>query len=144
MTTPAREPGEQRPRLERPPGERYRATERAGAPGTRPDPVLTPVALVLGGTIAFTVLGGIIDITTGLIVVAAFLGWLVGRLVSPPARSALVATVAVLAGFLGIWLFGRLEGGVLDPVAYLLEVEGPIVVGLAVAAGAGLAAAASR
>lgn len=146
MTTHANEPGDRRPRLERPPGERYAAQDPAGAAPapTRLDAALVPVGLVLGGSIGFVVLGAIIDVTAGLIVVAAFLGWLTGRLVSPPGRAALVALIMVVAGFLGIWLFGRIEGGVLDPVAYLVEVEGPIVVVASLLAGAGLAAAASR
>ena len=49
-----------------------------------------------------------------------------------------------MVGLLGIWLFGRIEGGVLDPITYLAEVEGPVVVVLCLLAGGGLAAAASR
>jgi hypothetical protein len=58
--------------------------------------------------------------------------------------AALVAVGAVVVGLLGVWLFGRIEGGVLDPITYLIEVEGPIVVGLCLVLGGGLAAAASR
>lgn len=152
MTTPASEPGERRPRtdpptlLDRPPGDRYLVTDRAAVaagPG-RSDALIVPLGLIVGGALAFTVLGGIVDVTAGLVIIAAFLGWLTGRLVSPPRRAALVAVIAVSVGFLGIWLFGRIEGGVLDPVAYLLEVEGPIVVAATLIAGAGLAAAAAR
>jgi len=78
------------------------------------------------------------------VIVAAFVGWLTGRLVSPPARAAMVALAAVAFGLLAIWLFGRTEGGVLDPLAYLLEVEGPVVVILGLLSAGGLAAAASR
>jgi hypothetical protein len=46
-------------------------------------------------------------------------------------------------GLLGIWLFGRWEGGVLDPLEYLAEVQG-FVVPLELLAAGGLAAAASR
>jgi len=146
VTTPPNEPGERRPRLERPPSARYgvpaAATDPTGA--GRLDSILVPVAIILGGTIGFVVLGGVLDVTAGLVVVAAFLGWLAGRLVSPPGRAAAVGLVVVAAGFLGIWLFGRLEGGVLDPVSYLLEVEGAIVVLVSLVAAGGLAAAASR
>lgn len=147
VTTPANEPGERRPRLDRPPSERYRTPETAdaaAAAGRRLDAVLVPVALILGGAIGFVVLGGILAVTAGLIVVAAFLGGLTGRLVSPPARAAVVALAAIVVGLLGIWLFGRFEGGVLDPFAYLDEVEGPIVVIVSLVAGGSLAAAASR
>ena len=144
---PAPVPGDRpaRPSLERPPGERYlRAAPDPTASDRRADALAVPLALILGTAIAFTILGGILTVTAGLVIVAIFLGWLTGRLVSPPGRAALVALVAVVVGLLGIWLFGRMEGGVLDPVTYLLEVEGPVVVGLCLVGGAGLAAAASR
>lgn len=99
---------------------------------------------MLGTGISFVVLGGVLAVTAGLVVVAAFSGWLTGRLTSPPARAALVALGAIVVGLLGIWLFSRIEGGVLDPLTYLLEVDGPIVVILALLAGSGLAAAASQ
>ncbi len=93
-----------------------------------PDPAVVvpwaPIAVVLAGAILYTILGGIFTVTVGLIVVALFLGWLCGRLVSPPARAAVVAAIAILAGLLGIWLFGRIEGGVLDPIAYFDDVQG--------------------
>jgi hypothetical protein len=49
----------------------------------------------------------------------------------------------VVVGLLGIWLFGRWEGGVLNPIDYFAEVQG-LVVPLELLAGAGMAAAASR
>jgi hypothetical protein len=144
MSSPT-EPGEPRPRLERAPGERYRpATPEAADQARSLDAALFPVAIVIGTAIVFTVAGGLLTVTAGLIVLAAFAGWLVGRFVSPPPRAAVVALVAVGLGFVGIWLYGRVEGGVLGPLDYLLEVEGPLVVGLSLLAGAGLAAAASR
>ena len=145
MTTPANEPGDRRPLLDRPPGDRYAVLPSATAePAGRLDAMLVPLALILGGAVAFTILGGIVTITAGLVILAAFLGWLTGRLVSPPASAATVGLLVVVAGFFGIWLFGRLEGGVLDPIAYLGEVEGPVVVVLSLLFGGGLAAAASR
>jgi hypothetical protein len=145
VTTPANEPGDRRPLLDRPPGDRYPVEPSAtpGPPGPL-DAVLVPLALILGGVVGFTILGGIVTITAGLVILAAFLGWLTGRLVSPPARAAVVGLLVVVAGFLGIWLFGRVEGGVLDPIEYLVEVEGPVVVVLSLLVGGGLAAAASR
>ena len=106
--------------------------------------MLRPTALVLGGAIAFVILGGILGVTAGLIIAATFLGWLTGRLVSPPAAAAAVGFTMVALGFLAIWLYGRAEGGVLDPLAYLDEVEGPMVIILRLLGGGGLAAAASR
>jgi hypothetical protein len=145
VTTPASEPGDRRPRLDRPPSDRYVASPAApdADPG-RIDAILVPLGLVLGGAVGFVLLGGILLVTSGLVILAAFLGWLTGRLVEPPARAAAVGLAVVVAGLLAIWLWGRVEGGVLDPIAYLLEVEGPIVVVLSLLAGAGLAAAASR
>lgn len=108
------------------------------------DAILVPVALVVGSAAAFVVAGGILTVTAGLVILGAFLGWLTGRLVSPPARAAIAALVAIAVGFLGIWLYGRIEGGVMDPIAYLDEVEGPVVVILSLVFGSGLAAASSR
>ena len=146
VTTSDRQPGDRRPLLDRPPSERYGppAADDAALSGRRPDAVAVPIGLVVGTGIAFVVLGGILTVTAGLIVVAAFLGWLTGRLVSPPRRAALVAIGAVLVGLLGIWLFGRIEGGVLDPITYLVEVEGPLEVALCLLAAGGLAGASSR
>jgi hypothetical protein len=140
MTTS--EPGEPRPKLDRPPGERYAPS----TPASDADPDLrwAPIAVVVGGALLYTILGGILTITAGLLVVAVLIGWLIGKLVSPPPRAAIVGLLAVVAGLLGIWAFGRIEGGVLDPIAYLDEVQGwPLVLGQLVA-GAGMAAAASR
>jgi hypothetical protein len=145
--TPDNEPGDRRPLLDRPPGERYAAPPAADGGASGPawaGSVLVPVALVLGGAIVFVVLGGILTVTAGLVIAAAFFGWLTGRLVSPPLRAAAVALAGVVLGLLGIWLFGRYEGGVLDPIAYLAEVEGPIVVLLCLVAGGGIAAAAAE
>ena len=61
----------------------------------------------------------------------------------PPARAATVAVGVVLLGLAGIWLFGRWEGGVLDPIEYFAEVQG-ILVPFELVVAAGLAAAASR
>ena len=145
MTTPAPEPGDRRPLLDRPPGDRYVSTRVAEDTGPgRLDAVLVPLGLALGGAIGFILLGEILLVTAGLVILAAFLGWLTGRLVAPPARAAAVGLAVVVAGLLAIWLFSRVEGGVLDPITYLLEVEGPVVVVLSLLAGTGLAAAASR
>jgi hypothetical protein len=143
VTTPTGEPGDRRPRLERPPSDRY--APRAAAPDPDPlAPVLVPLAVVLAGAIGFTILGGLLAMTFGLVILAAFLGWLIGKLVSPPARAALVGLAAVVLGLLGIWVFGRIEGGVLDPITYFAEVQGWPLVVLELLAGSGLAAAASR
>jgi hypothetical protein len=145
VTSSPSQPGDRRPRLERPPGERYRPVEPADDLGaSRIDRIAWPAAVVVGTALVFTILGGLMTLTAGLIVVAGFAGWLIGKLVSPPPLAAVVGIVAVVLGFLGIWAFGRIEGGVLDPIDYLAEVEGWVLVGLCLLAGGGLAAAASR
>jgi hypothetical protein len=145
VTSSPSQPGDRRPQLERPPGDRYRADEPPDDDrATTFDRTAWPAAVVVGTALVFTVLGGLMTLTAGLIVVAAFAGWLIGKLVSPPPVAALVGIVAVVLGFLGIWAFGRVEGGVLDPIEYLAEVEGWVLVGLCLLAGGGLAAAASR
>jgi hypothetical protein len=138
------QPGEQRRRLERPPGERY--TEAAAPAASReeePHAALGQalvVAAIAAGLIAL--LGGPLSLTVGLLAVAAVGGWLIGSLLRPRVGAAIALAVgAVVVGLAGVWLFSRLEGGVLDPVTYIAEVHGPLViVELAVAAiAAGLA-----
>jgi hypothetical protein len=130
--------------LDRPPGDRYLPAGRGTArPGDRLGETRAPLAVAAGGVVAFVVLGGILAVTAGLIVLAGLIGWLIGLLVRPPARAALVAVVTAVAGLIGIWLFGRWEGGVLNPIDYLAEVQG-IIVPLQLLAAGGMAAAASR
>ena len=130
--------------LERAPGERYqparsnRATSDEVFGGIR-----GPITVAVLGVLVFVVLGGVLGITAGLVVVAGILGWLTGLLVRPPWRAAAVAAGVVVAGLLGIWLFGRWEGGVLNPIDYLAEVHG-LAAPLDILAAAGMAAAASR
>jgi hypothetical protein len=149
MTT-SQEPGERRrtpparTTLDRPPSDRYRSAKQdEGTRSGRVAATRAPAVVVAIGAVAFVVLGGILAVTAGLVVLAALIGWIVGLLVGPPSRAALVAIVAVLLGLLGIWLFGRWEGGVLDPLQYFAEVQG-ILVPIELLAAAGLAAAASR
>jgi hypothetical protein len=133
------EPG--RTLLDRPPGERY-AGARTSSAGDRI--VWPPLAVAIGGVLAYTLLGGLLSVTAGLVVAAAFLGWLLGKLIVGPPRAALVALATVVIGLVGVWLFGRLEGGDLDPIAYLDAVQGWPLVALQLLAGGGLAAASSR
>lgn len=141
MTTPP-EPGEPRRVLDRPPGERYApARERATPSAT--EAALRFVAIVIGGALVVTVLGGILSMTLGLVVVAAFIGWLCGRLAGRRSVATVLAVGTVGLGLLGIWAWSRLEGGVLDPLDYLGQVQGPLAVVHPLVAGA-LAAAAAR
>jgi hypothetical protein len=130
--------------LDRPPGDRYLPARSArDASDDALGRVRGPLAVVAGGTLAFIVLGGVLAITAGLVVLAGLVGWLTGLVVRPPLRAAAVGFGTVVAGLLGIWLFGRWEGGVLNPIEYLAEVQG-FIVPLELLAGAGMAAAASR
>jgi hypothetical protein len=144
MTT--REPGDRRPELDQPPGRRYLAAEEAAAAPESgiPGGTATLVAVIVGGALVYTILGGVLDVTVGLMVAAGFFGWLIGKLVPGRARAAGLAVVAVLIGLLGIWAFGRVEGGVLDPIAYFDAVQGWPLVALQLLAGGGMAAAAAR
>jgi hypothetical protein len=86
------------------------------------------VAIAAIGAVLVTVLGGPLSITVGLIAVAAVVGWAIGSFIQPRVGLAVaVALASVALGLVGIWLFGRSEGGVLDPITYLAEVHGPLV-----------------
>ena len=142
-------PGERR--LARPPSDRYRAAERAAIAPARP---VSPargltfaVVVEVVGAVAITVLGGVLTMTGGLLAVAAVLGWATAWGLRVGAgttiddrRRAYLALVLALAGIalgqLGLWLYGRTEGGVLPLVDYLGEVYGPLVPIQGVLAGA--------
>jgi hypothetical protein len=119
--------------LDRPPSERYAAAEEAAArrarsaddPGRR---AARGVAVAAIGSVAIALLGGPLSITAGLLVVAAMIGWIVGSVVRPAAGLAVgLAVASVVVGLVGIWLFARMEGGVLGLPDYLAEVQGALV-----------------
>jgi hypothetical protein len=138
-------PGERR--LAHPPSDRFRAAEaRAAAAATPiPDPaastargvaMATVVAIVGAG--AIVLVGGVLTLTTGLLVVAGVTGLGVavalrfGAGDHLPSRrrvtTAVTLTIAAVAlGQLGLWQYARMEGGVLAPLEYLAEVYGPLV-----------------
>ena len=138
-------PGERR--LAHPPSDRYRAAEaRAEAAAIAlPDPaastargvaIATVVAIV--GAAAIVLVGGILALTSGLLVVAGATGLGVAvalrigagdRLTSRRRVTIAVglAIAAVALGQLGLWQYARTEGGVLSPLEYLAEVYGPLV-----------------
>jgi hypothetical protein len=141
---PGPTPGERR--LAHPPSDRYRAAEaRAEAARAAPDPgaslvraVVLAVLVAIAGAVAIVVLGGILTFTAGLVVVAAATGWGIamalrfgaGERLSRDRRvwaAVALAAVAILAGQIGLWLYARIEGGVLPPIDYLAEVFGPLV-----------------
>ncbi|HSO29770.1 MAG TPA: hypothetical protein VLS28_07685, partial [Candidatus Sulfomarinibacteraceae bacterium] len=167
------DPGDRPPagRLARPPSDRYARTATGGATGDGADGVaggasawraLAPaIVAALLTAAAFVLVGGVLAERRGLLAIAGLGGAVIGLLtaraavsadgIAPPALSRggttkaaiALAMLAVLAGALGTWAYGRLEGGVMDPLAYLWEVLGPFVpveaalAGIAAAWGAG-------
>ncbi|MFL5715207.1 MAG: hypothetical protein ACJ769_11155 [Chloroflexota bacterium] len=147
VTPPTSLPGEQR-RLARPPSERYREAEaKAAADAAARDVSSASIARGLAlalivsliGALALVLLGAIATVTTGLIVVAGAIGFGVavalqvgaGARLSNSRRIILAIALTVGAiglGQLGIWQYGRAEGGVLPLVDYLAEVFGPLVI----------------
>jgi hypothetical protein len=139
---PPPSPGERR--LDRPPSDRYRAApatdDRAtGSPSRSPARGIGLGAVAaLVGALAIVVLGGVLAISAGLIVTAGAIGYAVavattsgaGATMSRTRRIGIVVALAVAAvavGQVGLWLFARTEGGVLDPVDYLGQTFGLLV-----------------
>ena len=140
MTHTPETPGERR--LPRPPSERYRATEPAADEPARPVSARRGILLGAGAALllalAVTVAGEILLITAGLIAVAAIGGWAValalrtgaGQTLAPGRRvvaAVALAVAGVVFGQAGLWWYADLQGGVLDPLAYLAEVHGFLV-----------------
>ncbi len=92
----------------------------------------------IGGAAAIVLLGGVLALSTSLVVLAPFLGWTIAWAVKTGAdgtvsrpRLAMLALLlafgAVVLGQLGLWLYARTEGGVLPFTDYLGEVYGVLV-----------------
>jgi hypothetical protein len=126
---PAAEPGDHPPRastrLERAPSERY---AREPAPTTRGRAQATRAAgVAVAGAAVIAFLGGPLSMTGGLLAVSVVVGIVLGSTLRPRTAAAVgLAVGSVVVGLLGVWLFSRVEGGVLDPLAYLADVEGPL------------------
>jgi len=139
-------PGERR--LARPPSDRYRETEAAMAAAEAqaavdPDAsvgrgVALAAAVTIAGAAAIVLLGGVLALTEILLVVAGFTGggvgialrWGAGEHLAGRRRVVIALTLALVAvalGQLGLWQYGRIEGGVLGPLDYLGQVYGPLV-----------------
>jgi hypothetical protein len=108
--------------------------------------VALAVAAALVGAGALIVLGGVLAVSAGLIVVAGAAGWAVavalragaGTRLARPQRVPLAVALAVASvalGQLGLWAYGRSEGGVLEPLDYLAQVFGAVVILEVLAAG---------
>jgi hypothetical protein len=143
-TPPGPDPGDRPPagRLDRAPGERYRAHASRTPVSTiadRPPSVLRGVGLAilvaLGGALVLAGLG-IIDLHAGLLAVGVAVGWGTGLAIRAGTvtedgvalerrtRSAVAAVVAgagLATGFLLVWVWSRTEGGALGPLDYLAE-----------------------
>src|SRR6187402_904771 len=124
------------PRLDRAPGERYRGGQPPSpAGGTAADDAASPTRAILAG-IVVAILGALlfallsqVDLGFGLVAIAMFVGWAVALALvwngAPIPRRPLLGAVlgggAIVAGLLLAWAWGRLEGGALDPLAYINE-----------------------
>jgi len=94
--------------------------------------------VAIGGSAAIAVLGGVLAISAGLLVVAALIGWLVPVTMRAAGgqdrldRSSRIGAIALAAGAavlgqFGLWLYARVEGGVLALGPYLAETFGVLV-----------------
>jgi hypothetical protein len=131
---PPAEPGDRRPLLDHPPSDRYVTAPTGPEPGPARRAARALAAGLVGAAV-IALLGGPLSVTLGLLGVAAVTGWAVGSLARPSLGIAVgIAVGSVALGLVGIWLFARLEGGVLSLPEYFAEVQGPLVlVELAVA-----------
>jgi hypothetical protein len=123
------EPGDHPPRqptrLERAPSERYAREQAPTARGR--DQATRAVGVAVAGAAVIAFLGGPLSMTGGLLAVSVVVGIVLGSTLRPRTPLAVgMAVGSVVLGLLGVWLFSRLEGGVLDPLAYLADVEGPL------------------
>ena len=134
--------------LDRVPGERYRSRPANLAASAAPVPlpaerslavaIGVPMAVAAVGAAMVAVLGSF-DIGAGLLAVSGFIGWAVGVAVvwsgvpgseTRGQRAAWAVALAVGSIVLGIavlWVWSHVEGGVMDPFAYLDARFGPVV-----------------
>jgi hypothetical protein len=114
------------PRLDRPPSDRY-AREASPPAVTRRTRVAQALGVAAAGAAAIAFLGGPLSMTAGLLALSVVVGLVVGALLRPATAIAVsLAVGSVVVGLLGVWLFARAEGGVLDPIAYFGDVQGPL------------------
>jgi hypothetical protein len=142
--SPPPEPGDRPPPglLARAPGARYASTARVeGGSASRASatrPALVGVVVAAIGAAILVVLTGPLSVTTGLLLVAAAVGWAIGLAVKlgggaalGGGRSAAIAVVlalgACVVGWVGAWAWSRATGGALGPVDFLGEVYGILV-----------------
>ena len=154
--------GGERRRLDRAPGERYADRASGSGPAQAPVPArwgVVPIGIAvlvadLGAVLFFAL--GLLDLGIGLVVVAAFAGWVTalalvwrGRSSAVPQPGSRMAVAAflggwvVVAGMLIDWIYALLIGGVLGPLDYWAQRYG-IVALIALVVGAVVAAARAR
>jgi hypothetical protein len=134
--------GGERRRLDRAPGERYRAVPRgpeleSATPGShRTRAVVALLVVADAGAVGFFLLG-LLDLGVGLLAIAAFLGWVIGltliwwgrdTIATGRRRVALAASAGAWAIVVAIvidWGYALLQGGVLGPLDYVAQRYGP-------------------
>ena len=125
------EPGDRPPdrptRLDHLPSDRYASRPTAATGAGRFGPAGRGLAVATGGAAIISLLGGPLSITGGLLAVAVIVGLALGAILRPATVVAVgLAVGSVIVGLLGVWLFARAEGGVLDPLAYFSDVQGAL------------------
>ena len=119
-------PTNQPARLDHPPSDRY-GREALPPAVTRRTRAGQALGVAAAGAAAIVFLGGPLSMTAGLLALSVVLGLVVGALLRPATAIAVsLAVGSVVVGLMGIWLFARAEGGVLDPIAYFGDVQGPL------------------
>lgn len=109
-----------------------------GASGSAVRAAVFGLLAAVVGALGFVLLGGVALVTAGLIGWAAAVGWGTAMAVREGGRAALdrqirialsigLAVIAVGLGQIGLWLYGRSEGGVLPFVDHLAQVFGILV-----------------
>ena len=134
--------GGERRRLDRTPGDRYRAEPRhpgarADGPSSRRTRAIVALLVVVDAGAVVYLLLGLLDLGVGLLAIAAFLGWIVGvtmiwwgrdAIASGRRRIALAASAGTWAIVLAIsldWGYALVQGGVLGPLDYVAQRYGP-------------------
>jgi hypothetical protein len=148
--TQTHEPPEPPDRLARPPSERYKPSAPSSAPAQIDEQEAALAVATPGRGVAFGLIGGAIGAallvlfgavfaySVGLLVVAFFLGRIVGYTVragaldslSSSARvsvAVLIALGAITLAQVAIWLWALQEGGTLGLGEYLVDAFGPLV-----------------
>lgn len=92
------------------------------------------IGVILGGALVIAALG-LLDLSLGLLAVAAAIGWVAGDVGRQPLVAGAAAAAAVALGLVLRWAWSLTEGGVLGPVPYVAERYGPLAVALVVVAG---------